>query len=315
MSSTVVSHPSPASSRYSGSARKNPFTFTTSRRPRAASPLAGPPDSSRVASRSGTVEARGEPRQCALRRPRATPGARLPAVIKEGPAPELEGNECPQVKVEIASAVVPPHELLDVRRVEYPAPPAPLREEQLANEGAEPPSKPVSERYGEPVLPPLDDLIRQDPAHGALENVLRRPATQVELRRNRLSELDELVVEQRDPRLEGVRHAHPVHFGEDVQGEIALEIQVLQRRQPAPVGFGENGGLGAPGIVIRELLPGLAAEQALLSVAPEEGRGVEGPGDPDQRELAKEVATLHSLRQRRPEASHQASDGSGDKPV
>src|SRR5437867_1218158 len=260
MSSTVVSHPSAASSLYSASARWNPRTLMTSRRPRAGSSVPGPPNSSRGAGRSGTVEAMGEPRQCALGRPRAMPGSRLPAVVEEGPAPELEGNECPEVKVEIASAVVPPHELLDVRSVEYPAPPAPLREEQLANEGAEPPSKPVSERYGEPVLRPVDDLIRQDPAHGALENVLRRPATQVELRRNRLSELDELVVEQRDPSLEGVRHAHPVHLGEDVQGEIALEIQVLQRRQPAPVGFGENGGLGAPGIVIREVLPGLAAE-------------------------------------------------------
>src|SRR5882762_8649641 len=301
MSSTVVFHPSPASSRYSGSARKNPFTFTTSRRLRAASPLAGPPDSSRVASRSGTVEAMGEPRQCALRRPRATPGARLPAVIKEGPAPELEGNERPQVKVEIAPAVVSPHELLDVGRVEDPAPPAPLREEQVADEGTEPPSKPASERHGEPVLRPVDDLIRQDPAHGALEDVLRRLATQVELRRNRLSELDELVVEQRDPRLEGVRHAHPVHLGEDVQRKIALEVQVLERRQPAPVGVRQDGGLGAPGIVMRELLPGVALEQALLSVAPEEGRGVQVPVDPDQREMAKEVTTLHSLRHRGPD--------------
>src|SRR5881628_3713610 len=250
MSSTVVSHPSAASSLYSASARWNPRTLMISRRPRAGSSVPGPPNSSRVAGRSGTVEAMGEPRQCALGRPRTMPGSRLPAVVEEGPAPELEGNECPEVKVEIASAVVPPHELLDVGRVEDPAPPAPLRE---------------------------------DPAHGALEDVLRRPATQVELRRNRLSELDELVVKQRDPRLEGVRHAHPVHLGEDVQGEIALEIQVLQRRQPAPVGFGENGGLGAPGIVIREVLPGLAPEQALLSVAPEEGRGVEVPVDPDQR--------------------------------
>ena len=47
--------------------------------------------------------------------------------------------------------------------------------------------------------------------------------------------LGQLVIEERDPHLQGMGHAHPVHFGQKVVGEIdfAVQVEELVDQRPA----------------------------------------------------------------------------------
>ena len=54
----------------------------------------------------------------------------------------------------------------------------------------------------------------------------------LELRRQGRREVDDLVVEQGHAGFDRVRHAHAIHLGEDVFGEIRLEVEVHQLRVP-----------------------------------------------------------------------------------
>src|SRR2546427_9491388 len=139
------------------------------------------------------------------------------------------------MEVELPSVFVPLHQLLDVRCVKYPASSARLRQQQLLDKVAKLPPEPPPERDRKAMLGTVNDLVRQDPPHGAFEDVLRRPVAQLELRGNRGGELDQFVIEQRDARLDGMRHAHPVYLRQDVQRKITLEVQILQRGEPVPV--------------------------------------------------------------------------------
>ena len=219
------------------------------------------------------------------------------------------------MEVELPSQLEPPHQPLDVGRVEDSAPAAPLGEQQLAHEAPEPAPEPVPERHREAVLRPVDDRVRQDPPHGLLEHVLRRAAAQVELRRDRRRELDQLVIEQRHASLDRVRHAHPVDLGEDVQRQVAFEVQVLQRREPPSVGRGQVLGFRAPRIVLREQREHVVAEQALLLVPPEQRRRVQVALVADERQVAQEVAAPRPVGQRLADGPRQSPRRRRQEPV
>ena len=68
--------------------------------------------------------------------------------------------------------------------------------------------------------------------HRALEQVLRLEAAQLESRRARGQELDELDVEERRPHLERARHARAVDLHEDVVLQVRLRVQVDQSLDP-----------------------------------------------------------------------------------
>src|SRR5437867_13055927 len=57
--------------------------------------------------------------------------------------------------------------------------------------------KPAAERYIKPLLPTLRDLLWQDIGQGLLQDHLCTCPLQLELRRNRRGEFDELVIEER----------------------------------------------------------------------------------------------------------------------
>src|SRR5947209_550472 len=126
----------------------------------------------------------------------------LRPAVQEGPASELKGDQCPETEVELPSVFVPTHQLLDVRGVEDPALSARLRQQQLPDKVAKLSSEPAPERDAKAMLGPVNDLVRQDPPQGTLEDVLCRPVVQPELRGNRGGELDQFVIEQRDPCLD-----------------------------------------------------------------------------------------------------------------
>src|SRR5439155_17660484 len=117
------------------------------------------------------------------------------AAIKKPPAPQPEGHESPQLEIDISPPLLHPQQLHDVLGVEDPAGPAPLGQQQILDDAAQLSPEPPPQGNGEAMLGPIDDLVRQDPPHGLLEDVLRRASAKPEPRRNRRSELDELVVE------------------------------------------------------------------------------------------------------------------------
>src|SRR6266542_7142402 len=92
--------------------------------------------------------------------------------VEEHAAPELERDERPELEVELPSALVQLEQPLDGAGVQDPAPPARVREEQGPHEAPEPPPEPAPERHREAVLRPVEDLVGQEPPHGALEDVL-----------------------------------------------------------------------------------------------------------------------------------------------
>src|SRR5205085_11247724 len=88
---------------------------------------------------------------------------------------------------------------------------------------AERSSEPLGDRSAEALLRAVDDLARKKRARDrALEYVLADAAADLHPWRQRESELDELVVEERNARLDRCRHRHLVHAHQEELGETQL---------------------------------------------------------------------------------------------
>ena len=120
---------------------------------------------------------------------------------------------------------------VDVARVEETPLAARVGDQQVAGEPGEVAPEPMRQRHGKAVLGPVDDVVRKHAAHRTLEQILRRAVAQAEARRNRGRELHQPVIEERRPRLEGMRHRHPIDLGENVERKVRVEIAVLHRGQ------------------------------------------------------------------------------------
>src|SRR3989449_6670665 len=210
------------------------------------------------------------------------------------------------MQVELPSFFVLLHQLLDVGCVEYSASSARLRQQQLPEAVAELSSEPAPERDPKATLGPVKNLVRQESPQGAFEDILRRPVAQPELRRNRGGELYELVIEQRDARLDGMRHAHPVHFGQDVEREVALQIQGLEPGEPVAVSVLELFSFKTEGIVMGESLKRLFPEQPLFVLESEQRYVIQAPFHLRQREMPQEVSASHALGHQSAEQAEQA---------
>ena len=66
-----------------------------------------------------------------------------------------------------------PDEMFDMTSIEYPAPLARVRKQQVVEKVIEPPLEPLTEWDSETVLGPIDDCVGKNAAHGFLENVFR----------------------------------------------------------------------------------------------------------------------------------------------
>ena len=177
-------------------------------------------------------------RRSPIRATLGTPCAALLAsaagvTIEEGAAPELERDQRPELEVErscrrragaAGSRCRPARRCRDAGWCPTAAARAPGRRADRGTSGrAGPRSRAcLRSRIGS----------RQHPLERALEDVLAGAAAQLQLGRHLGRQLDEDVVEQRHPRLDRVRHAHPIDLGQDVERQVALEIALLERREP-----------------------------------------------------------------------------------
>ena len=100
--------------------------------------------------------------------------------------------------------------------------------EQLAQVAAEP----DAERHAEALLAPVEDVARQQRGRHFLQHVLAPAVLDLQRRRQRGRELDDLVVEQRHARLDRVRHAHAIDLRQHVLRQVGLGVEPHHLARP-----------------------------------------------------------------------------------
>ncbi len=120
----------------------------------------------------------------------------------------------------------------DRRGVEEASLPHRSGREAVVDEWAEVLVDPGPERCAEARLGPPDDRLGKHTLHRLLEHVLAGRPPELQPGGNVTSEVDQLVVEQRDPDLGRRRHAHPVRVGEVEARQERLHVEVQQAVQP-----------------------------------------------------------------------------------
>ena len=111
-----------------------------------------------------------------------------------------------------------------------------------------------------------------------------------------------------------MRHAHPVHFGQDVEREVALQIQGLEPGEPVAASVLELFSFKTEGIVMGESLKRLFPEQPLFVLESEQRYVIQAPFHLRQREMPQEVSASHALGHQSAEQAEQAPYASWDKP-
>src|SRR5439155_19657326 len=87
---------------------------------------------------------------------------------------------------------------------------------------------PFPNRKAEAHLGPRQDLVRDKALNRALENVFCFSSSELKRGGNPSHEIDQFVIQKRRARFERSCHAHPIHFREDVAGQVSLAIKVKE---------------------------------------------------------------------------------------
>src|SRR5579871_3846046 len=164
--------------------------------------------------------------------------------------------------------------------------------------------EPVRKRHGEAPLGTAEYEVRNDPADGPPEQPLTLLGGNPQVPGYAQGEVDEVGVEKRHARLERDGHAGPVDLGENVPGEIRLEIETHHQRRK-----------------ILRLLVRLKAVELLVYRAPAGGVPIRCDAtfidpnrlnharritpEPRATEIDQPIATGKGMRQHQPEGRHQ----------
>jgi len=109
-----------------------------------------------------------------------------------------------------------------------------LREEKLEQETAQLLLEPLPDRRIESDFSPLRDLpVRIHRRAISFNMCLLRIALQAIRHRERCDVLHEIVIAERCPHFQAVRHAHAVHVRDVVTPEVAIDVQTRRPRQQA----------------------------------------------------------------------------------
>src|SRR5262249_32240155 len=111
-------------------------------------------------------------------------------------------------------------------RLEIALPPKPVLGQNIKKQLAKGTLEPPGNRDAETLLRPVEYCLRKDPTHGALEDVLRAPAVELDGERQLKNMFDEVHIEQRYARFERGHHAGAVELHEDVVFQIELHVKV-----------------------------------------------------------------------------------------
>ena len=155
--------------------------------------------------------------------------------------------------------------------------------DQVAHQGQEIAAHVLEGRHGEITLGPVDDAVRQQAAGQGLEGILATLA-QPDRRRAAGGQHDQLVVEERHPRLQAPGHGHVVHPLDRVVDDQGAHIQaqhgVDQLRGPGAVEQvgNQQAGVVRPGMdrgdqaqVLSVIAVEIVAAEGFLPSGPVEG--------------------------------------------
>ena len=262
----------------------------------------------RHASQAAAAAARaGRGRRCSLRTLTLSDAASAPAgaavravAIEESAAPHLEGQRRPELQVQIAAAVRSAGAAVSTKRVSRM--PRWRQVSDSSTSRAKPASSPRNQRAIGTAKPCFCRSMIESgstPRIACLNRYFVVPPLQAEPRRNRRRELHQLVVEQRRPRLQRMRHRHPIDLGEDVEREVVMEVAILDRRRASrrrPADAGPHSASAPADRAATDLLERLPLEQARHLVGVEQRLGVEIAFRPVEREMPQESAPLHAVR-------------------
>src|SRR5215831_11523523 len=157
--------------------------------------------------------------------------------IEEALAPKLERDDGPELKADVAPALVEPQQLLEVSHVEQASLPAAIREQQITRKRRQLSPEPRGERHGKAMFGTVDDVVWKNAAHRLFEEVLRGAAMQTQTRGQLRRKLDDVMIEQWRPCLDRVRHRHAIDFGQDVERQVVIEVAVLGGGDPVAAVF------------------------------------------------------------------------------
>src|SRR5580765_1191170 len=120
--------------------------------------------------------------------------------------PECKDQEPPEIAavVRLEIGVIPDH-LVHVGRTEEALLAQALLGQDIAHVVVQVMAEPGGHRHVEPALLAIENLAGKPMCHGPLEEILLAQAPELQLGRDRRRELDQLVVDERDPRLERMR--------------------------------------------------------------------------------------------------------------
>ena len=114
----------------------------------------------------------------------------------------------------------------DRPRIEDSCAPEPTFVEQRVRPVTERAPQPCGDRHAEPLLRTIYERPWDVAIENLSENPFARPVPDLEAKRQLPRELDDTVIEQRNPRLETHTHARAIHLDEDVVGQVADEIEI-----------------------------------------------------------------------------------------
>src|SRR5947207_2792448 len=142
--------------------------------------------------------------------------------------PELEHQQAPK---SVAVIHVPRLVLADQLSELSVAKPASLVPQHVVRQLAEVGTEPPPERHAEAALPARADVRWQERAKGLSQRDLSGPAPGLQRIRQRQTELEHALVEQRRSQLERMRHRSDVRFWQKIAREVRRNVQQLQPRQ------------------------------------------------------------------------------------
>src|SRR5438105_6267601 len=147
--------------------------------------------------------------------------------VEEDPLPHLEIDQRPETLGVIRTTLVRRDELPNDCRLEQVARRCALAEHVFVDQPAIRTPQPAPQGNREAHLPPLEDRRWKGATHRLAQDMLCRPAAQLEPSRQRGREFREGMIEKWHPTLDRGRHAHLILFHEQLV-EIRLRIHVQE---------------------------------------------------------------------------------------
>src|SRR5262245_65999649 len=92
-----------------------------------------------------------------------------------------------------------------------------------------------------------------------------------------------------------MRHRHPIHFRQDVERQVRIQVAVLQRRQSVVLASGQAIERVRPGVVSRDLRVRLVLEEVSQLVTTKERRGVQIAAWTFERQVLEKSFALRAL--------------------